>query len=76
MYTVVDASSAEEARSKAYTDFSYYEKANVNGNAENDFANSKNNFKSHSEISTKTEQNEIQNLKNKDGKYLFYKPAK
>jgi len=76
LYTVVDASNPEEARLKAYTAFSYYEETNVNGNAENDFANSKNNFKSRSEISTKTEQNEIQNLKNKDGKYLFYKQVK
>lgn len=73
LYTVVEASSPEEARLKAYEAFSYYEETVVNGNAENNVEKNKNNFKSHTEISTNTEQSEIQVIKHIKNKYLFLK---
>lgn len=73
LYTVVEASSPEEARLKAYEAFSYYEETTVNGNAENNVEKNKNNFKSRTEISTNTEQGEIQVLKHIKNKYLFLK---
>ena len=73
LYTVVEASSPEEARLKAYVAFSYYEETVVNGNAENNVEKNKNNFKSHTEISTNTEQSEIQVIKHIKNKYLFLK---